>query len=127
MTLSIFLAKFIGIYFLIMAVVWLFFRHEFAKTLRDLITNHGVVALSGLINLLFGLAIAIAHPIFAFNWQGLITLIAYLFIISGICRIMYPQYAVKGFDWILNEGYWLILLFLLIAGLLLTYHGFMGT
>lgn len=79
----------------------------------------------GILNLMLGLAIAIAHPFFESSWVGLITLIGYLAIISGIIRIAFPNELRKFSDKILQvPGYWIAFGIYLVLGLILTYAGF---
>ena len=58
------------------------------------------------------------------DWQGLVTLIGYLFILRGIIGIFFPSQIQKKLSTVFSKGYWFIFLFLLIVGTYLTYEGF---
>ncbi len=127
MNLSIFLAKLIGIYYLIITALWLLRKDQFEKGVRDLLSSNGLLTLTGAFQLLFGLAIAISHPVWELNWRGLITLLGYIAIVQGILRLIFPQ-KIKNFALnSLDKGYWILLCILAIIGIILTYHGFRQT
>jgi hypothetical protein len=126
MELSLFLAKLLGLYLLIFAAVWLLRRNQVESAIHDLFNSPGTLALSGLINLIFGLAIAIAHPLWKLNWQGLITLIAYLAIIKGIMRLGFQEQVKKNAQIFLKKGFGILLAVMAILGAYLFYAGFLS-
>ncbi|HEX2579236.1 MAG TPA: hypothetical protein VHK67_02405, partial [Rhabdochlamydiaceae bacterium] len=73
MELSVFLAKLLGVYMLIVAVELILRRHEFEGAVRDFASSKGLIVFSGSVSLILGLAVAIGHPIYEFNFRGLIT------------------------------------------------------
>lgn len=125
MVLSIFLAKLLGIYFLIIAGAWLVRKDPFDQSIKEFISSRGLIFLSGLMNILFGLAIAIGHPIWQLNWMGLITLLGYLMIFKGIFRVIFTERAQRGMLKIIDKGYWPSVALLIVLGGILTYSGFM--
>ncbi len=125
MELSLFLAKLIGLYFLIVAGLWIFRKAEFERFLNDFVSSVGLTGFSGIISLVLGLMIVIGHPIWEVSWRGLITLIGLLFIIQGILRIGFNSNAQGVFKkWIDSRGYWVVLAILIVLGGYLTYNGF---
>ena len=126
MGLSIFLAKLLGIYFLIVAVLWVVRKDQLDASFKDVVSSKGLIVFSGLMNILFGLAIAIAHPILQFSWIGLITILAYLMIIRGIIRVIYPEHEQEMMGKLMNKGYWPTIAVLILIGLFLTISGFMA-
>ncbi len=90
MELSIFLAKLLGIYSLIVGVDLLLRRHELAGAVKDFASSKGLLVLSGSLSLFIGLAIAIAHPVCEMDWRGLVTLLGYVLIFRGIMRVAFP-------------------------------------
>lgn len=123
MELSMFLAKLIGMYFLIIAMIWICRRREFEMGIQNTLSSPGVLVTQGIITLLLGLAIVIDHTIIAFNWQGLITLIGYLLIIKGIVRLAFQKYEKKIAFFLLSHRLYVICI-LIIVGLFLTINGF---
>ncbi len=66
--LSIFFARLFGLYFLIFAALWVVFKDQFEISLREIIASRSLIFLSGVMNLLFGLAIVIVHPHWGWQW-----------------------------------------------------------
>ncbi|HEX4839144.1 MAG TPA: hypothetical protein VFU89_01740 [Rhabdochlamydiaceae bacterium] len=124
MELSLFLAKLLGVYMLIVAVELILRRHEFEGAVRDFAASKGLIVFSGSVSLILGLAIAIGHPIYEFNFRGLITLIGYLLILRGIWRMAFPSRLQKRMATCFHQGYRECLIILIILGIYLTYTGF---
>lgn len=124
MGLSIFLAKLIGLYLLIVAAIWIFRKDQFDKSIRDIASSRGLIVLSGVMSLLSGLAIAIGHSIWQFSWIGLITLLGYLMIIQGVVRLIFPEKLQTHMLEIMDKGYWAFIAIMIILGGFLTYSGF---
>jgi uncharacterized membrane protein HdeD (DUF308 family) len=124
MDLSIFLARLIGLYLLIVAADLLFRRHEFEMAVKDFASSKGLLVFSGSISLLLGLAIVIAHPVYELSYHGLITLLGYLMILRGIWRIAFPSRVQKKLVTCFQKGYRGIFILLLVLGVYLTYIGF---
>ncbi len=127
MGLSIFLAKLIGIYMLIVALIALLRRAQFESALRSMIASEGVLAISGLWSLVLGIAILVGHPIWELNWRGLVTLFGVLAILQGIVRVGFTSYIQQKFASAkIDRVYWVIITVLIIVGAYLTYSGFKG-
>jgi hypothetical protein len=126
MELSIFLAKLLGIYMLLIAAIWIIWKDRFNESIKEIVESKGLIAFSGTMNILLGLAIAIGHPIWHLNWIGLITLLGYLMIIKGILRLLFADKGKKFLPKILTTGYWPIIAILIILGGFLTVSGFMA-
>lgn len=124
MELSIFLAKLLGLYMLIVAADLLLRRKELEKAVKDFASSKGLLVFSGSISLLFGLAIAIAHPVCTWDWRGLITLLGYLLILRGVHRIAFPTTIQKRVVSLFHRRHSAIFFVLLALGLYLTYEGF---
>src|SRR5579885_3255115 len=104
MELSIFLAKFLGLYLLIVSADLLLRRHELEGAVKDFASSKGLLVFSGSISLLAGLAIVIGHPVYEANWRGLITLFGYLLIVKGIMRVAFPTRLQKRIVSFFHEG-----------------------
>jgi len=124
MGLSIFLAKLLGVYLLIIAADMLFRKSELEKAVKDFASSKGLLVFSGSISLFVGLAIIFGHPIYEKNWHGLITLLGYLLVIRGVMRFAFPSYLQKKFASLFHKRYWLVFIILLVLGFYLTYMGF---
>ena len=124
MELSLFLAKLLGLYMLIVAVELIARRHEFEGAVRDFASSKGLIVFSGSVSLILGLAVAIGHPVYEFNFRGLITLVGYILILRGIWRMAFPSRIQKKMAACFHQGYKEFLIILIIVGIYLTYSGF---
>lgn len=124
MELSIFLAKLFGIYMLILGAICVLRKNDFELSVKEFFASRGLLAITGMLNILIGLAIAIGHPIYEFSWRGLITLFGYLGIVKGVMRLSFPAQEQQISTGILEKGYWILVLVLFVFGIYLTYHGF---
>lgn len=124
MELSLFLAKLLGVYLLIIAADMLFRKSELEKAVKDLASSKGLLLLSGSSSLFVGLAVILAHPVYARSWEGLVTLLGYLLVVRGIMRFAFPSLVQKKVATMFHKRYWIIFLTFLILGFYLTYMGF---
>lgn len=126
MGLSLFLAKLIGLYVLIISLLMIGRKKEFETAIRAMLASEGLLAFSGVMNIILGLAIAIGHPIWEFSWRGLITLVGYLSLFKGCMRLAFPVQSEVLVNKMLkeNRGYWGMVVLCFILGIYLTYHGF---
>jgi hypothetical protein len=124
MELSIFLAKLLGIYMLIIAVELMARRHEFEKAAIDFAASKGLIVFSGSVSLILGLAVAIGHPVYEFNFRGLITLLGYLLILRGVWRMTFPTRIQKKMASCFHRGFKGCVIILIILGIYLTVSGF---
>lgn len=91
MELSVFLAKVLGLYLVIVSVaVWL--RR---KDLEELAVNFAKdkvhIYLSGVIFLLLGLALVISHNVWDTVWQGIISLLGWMTLVKAGIRIFFTN------------------------------------
>ncbi len=124
MELSLFLAKFLGLYLLILAVLFCFRREQLEMSLKEVFASPGMLLLAGLLSLSAGLLIVIAHPVWECNWRVLITIIGYIAIVKGIVRIGHPQIAKEMMGRIIKKCSHCRVVILLVVALFLIYHGF---
>ncbi|HSX04154.1 MAG TPA: hypothetical protein VLG76_05435 [Rhabdochlamydiaceae bacterium] len=123
MDISIFLAKLIGLYFLICALLCIFRKKQMEQTCKEVMSTKSVLAVSAEISLIFGLVIAIDHSIWEVSYRGLITVLGYLMILRGIIRFAFPAY-VKKFCSKMGKGHIVCSIITLAIGVYLTYVGF---
>lgn len=91
MDVSIFLAKYLGLYFAV-AGAFLWHRRDLStKIMADFFKNSALVAFGGAIAFLFGTLILLVHPIFELNWKLLITLIGLFATVQGLARLFIPE------------------------------------
>lgn len=124
MNVDIFFAKLLGLYLLIVSLLWLFRKNELRASFKQSVGNSGFLALSGEIDLIFGLIIAIVHTYWEWSFVGIITVIGYLLILKGILRLAYPEKVKKCYAKMSDQGLIISLTIMLIVGAYLTYMGF---
>ena len=125
MELSIFLAKLIGLYLLIMGGLWIARGHEVWASVDEYSHSRPAVFLSGIIALVVGLAMAIGHSVWELNWRGLVTLFGYVSIFKGASLIGFPDWRRSQAEWMRNDivsRVWLMAV--LVLGGYLTWVGF---
>jgi|GEM_PF-2816473 len=81
------LARWLGLYLSITSLFVLFRLDHVKALIENFKNNPAITALSGSLSLLLGTLLIALHPSFAANWTSLITIIGYLSIIKGICRL----------------------------------------
>lgn len=124
MDISLFLAKYLGLYLLIIALIWILRKNQFEIYIKYVLTSPGLLALSGALSLLFGLAIVIVHPQWPLSWESAITFIGYLSIFKGILRLGFPMQIQSKALVMIQHWSWLIIVIIAGLGAYLTYHGF---
>lgn len=90
MELSIFLAKLFGLYFLIAGGIIMMRQKSFMPIFTEILGSRPFLLILGVAELLAGLAIVIAHPIFTATWEGLITLIGAWMAVEGVIYLAMP-------------------------------------
>ena len=93
---SIFLAKFMGLVFLIIGVAILVNREWYRQLVADFFDDRGLLYLSGALALVTGLAIVLVHNVWVPDWRILITLLGWVAIARGIMRLTFPALAMRS-------------------------------
>jgi hypothetical protein len=89
---SIFLAKLMGPFALVLGLALALNRVAFQKLANEFLASPALIFLSGVITFPVGLAILITHHVLTPNWRVLITLLGLLALISGLIRMLAPQW-----------------------------------
>ncbi len=124
MDLSVFLAKLLGLYLLIITAIWLVRKKGLETTVKEICSSKGVLALSAVFNILFGLVIVIDHEFWEWSWRGLITVLGYVILLKGVMRFAFPSQMQRLATRMITKGYWTTLVIMGIIGIYLTYSGF---
>lgn len=106
MDLSLFLAKLFGLYFLIAGGILMMRQKSYMHIIMDVLGDKGLLMVVSLCQLIAGLALVIAHPIFTPDWRGVITLIGIWIVIEGIFYLAAPYYKVTKFIRMFNNSTW---------------------
>jgi len=110
---SIFLAKLIGPLLVAIGLGLIFNADTFRAMAAEAVKSHVLIYISGALTLLAGLAVINTHNEWTADWRVVITLLGWLFAISGVLRIVFPR-AVESLGdslvtnpsngWIIGEG-----------------------
>ncbi|MFI8706046.1 hypothetical protein ACIGHG_03000 [Bacillus sp. NPDC077411] len=88
-------STFLGLFWGWMIVIvsgMLFVRPSVLRELKKLVVeDRGFGIMYGLLSIFLGLGTVILHNVWALNWQGFITIIAWLALLKGIYVIAYPE------------------------------------
>lgn len=127
MELSLFLAKVMGLYFVIISLSVLINKNRMPSIITGIIQNPSLQLVMGLNLLIVGILLIITHNVWVASWQVMITIIAWLVLIKGILNVAFPYLAQSMTKPFLQ---WRIILYISILinfliGLFLCYYGFM--
>jgi len=92
---SIFLAKLIGPFFLLVGLGMLINRAAVRHVVDEISRNRALVFFGGVLTFPAGLAIVLTHNVWVASWPLLITVLGWLAMITGAMRLLAPQDAIK--------------------------------
>ena len=127
MEISIFLAKVLGIYLLVIGLSMLINGKTIKPLLINVINDPSLLFVTGFIALILGILLVVSHNIWVADWRIVITLVAWMALLKGIIRTACPQFALNASKkWIENSfNYNISMILVLLIGLFLSYHGFL--
>jgi uncharacterized protein YjeT (DUF2065 family) len=126
MGLSIFLARIIGIYLLIVSISVILNIKRFRSIVDDIMQHPGLQLVMGFNILVMGILLVVTHNIWVASWELIITLIAWCVLIKGILNVAFPSTAKKFAKYCLRSKNAVLTIGMidLIIGLFLVYIGF---
>lgn len=126
MNISKFLAKVMGIYFVIISIAMFLNRQQFISGVNDLINNAPLMFVVGFFTLILGILMIVSHNIWQLNWRVLVTIIAWLTFIKGTSILMYPHFLGETTRLFLQSStaLYCAAIFDFFLGILLSYFGF---
>jgi hypothetical protein len=126
MDMSKFLAKVLGIYFLLLGISMLMNMHYFIVNFQEIIKNTPLMLVTGFFILILGVLMVVSHNIWQWSWQVLITIIGWMILLKGVSTIFYPQYIDQAIILLAQNQHIVyssaVLNFIL--GIILSYFGF---
>lgn len=123
---SLFLAKVMGLFMLIISLILLINFHKFPKLVKAFTKNTLLVFISGFPAVLLGLLIVLTHNVWTNDPRWIITLIGWLILIKGVLRISMPEKVASIAARISPRGLFVMLLLILLVGAYLALFGFYG-
>lgn len=128
MNTSVFLAKLMGLYLVIISISVLINKNRMKSVIVELMKNSALQFLMGLNILIIGLLLIISHNIWVSSWPVIITIIAWAVFIKGVLNVTFPnlaQHMTKPFLQSQSIPYFAILINFLL-GIYLCYYGFIA-
>ncbi len=118
-----FLATVLGWYLVIMSFLLIFRRELVAPVIREVMAQPGLFLIMGLLTVIIGLLMVVSHNYWVMGWPVIVTLFAWIFLISGLFRVFFPDLVRKLWSKMSMKPETLSLMgtLLLIIGLFLLY------
>lgn len=124
MTASIFLAKVMGLYLVIVYVSVLLNKKLMPALIKDVAKNTGFTMFGGAMALIVGLLVVLTHNVWSPDWIGLVTLLGWVILIKGVLMVLMPKKAPKWGMNISDNALTVSAIIMLLIGIYLTYVGF---
>lgn len=84
-----FLAKVLGLYFIIISVALFTNRAQFGLLVLDLINNAPLMFVTGFFVLILGLGLVVSHNIWQWDWRVLITITSWIILFKALTILFY--------------------------------------
>lgn len=88
---SIFLAKLIGPILIVVGLGIVFNRALYQSVAEEIIKSRALIYLTGVLNLVAGVAIVLTHNKWGLSWKLIITIIGWFAAVRGALRLLIPQ------------------------------------
>lgn len=125
MCLSIFLAKLVGLYLLLVSLSLLVYQQKFKKIITEFAGDQPLISITGALGVIFGLLIVLTHNLWVMSWPVVITLFGWVTLIHGVGRLFFPDHCVKiAKAFASKKGFLIWSWFWFLAGLYLVRVGF---
>ncbi len=121
MELSIFLAKVLGLYLVIVPLAVLVNRKRLPRLVEEFSTNIGLNILASIFALVLVLLLVVSHNVWTADWRVIITILGWLTLAKGVVRLLFLEQVQKLAR--ISLKLWFLVLFVLV-GLYLSYVGF---
>ena len=123
---SVFLAKWLGPYCLIVAMGFLLNQQFYLKMIQDFVRNSALMYLGGVFALLLGLLLVLVNNVWTRDGGILVTALGWLTLLKGVWIIVFPGSVVKVTEYhFKNPSMFVIrLIILLLLGVIITYYGY---
>jgi hypothetical protein len=88
---SIWIARFLGPIFLVLAVRMIISPSSLLETSRKFLADSPLVLISGVLAMVAGLSIVNTHNLWVWDWRLIVTLFGWALIIGGAIRVVAPN------------------------------------
>ncbi|OJW52658.1 MAG: hypothetical protein BGO67_09325 [Alphaproteobacteria bacterium 41-28] len=126
MELSIFLAKAIGLYYVIISLGMILNGGRIKALLMEIMNNSALLFITGFFALILGILLVTSHNIWVADWRVLITLLGWGALLKGIMLVTLPQLMIEASKkWVQNTiSYYITMCVVFLIGIFLLYHGY---
>lgn len=125
MEVSLYLAKALGIFFLVVGLAVLVNRKTYKKADMGLLNNQPVTLVFGMVIMLAALLMVVKHNVWELSYVGLITLIGWIALLKGAVIVLIPDLLDVLRKKTFGDGwYWVGGIIWFLVGVCLSYHGF---
>lgn len=126
--LTLYLAKLIGLYLLIIGISIIFKTAHYQKSMKELCKSDALMMLISIMPLVIGLSIILGHNVWVKSWATIITIIGWIIFIAGLVRLFFYKKVMQIISKKAEQKTFLITMGVICAlfGAALTYLGFKG-
>lgn len=123
---SLYLAKLIGPTLIVIGLGMLINRDGYRDMAREFLASRALIYLAGILAFIPGLAMVLAHNVWAADWRILITILGWLSLIGGAFRILFPQEVTRIGTRVTGHPNTMLIggVVMLILGAILSFYGF---
>lgn len=127
MEVTVFLTKFLAIYFIVMAVGFMVNGRKNKSIFKSFLRDDSEFFIAGLWTLMLGSALVLLHNVWSTPIEIVISLIAWLTLLKGICYVVFTDTVKRmGKSMIKSDMFLVATMFSLVLGLYLGYVGFIA-
>ncbi len=91
MEVSIFLARALGVYLLVISLSMIFNHRVFFRTFQQWVQEPATITLTAFISIILGILMVLVHNVWVPDWRIVITILAWVTLIKGIVRLNFPH------------------------------------
>ncbi len=121
---SLFLAKVFGILFTVVGLGFLINFKSYQKIYDDFFKNSAILYMGGLLALIMGILLVLYHNVWEGGWVVIITVLAWMSLIKGVCLLVFPNWFVKMKFYFKGTFCWVSVVLCLVLGVFLLSKGF---
>lgn len=126
MELSLYLAQLFGVVFVVIGLAFLIRLSHYQKVYKTIVKNEGLMIMSGLMALVIGVVLVLAHNVWVQSWEVLITILAWIAVVKGVLLLLLPTEIGKWVEGLFKGKGFLVFggLFYLVLGVVFCYFGY---
>ena len=122
MELSILIAKIISVIYISTGIAVLIGTINFKDIVNDFEKSPALTFVAGSVGIFIGIILIEYHNIWVMNWNVLITIISWLFLIGGVIVVIIPKSL--SYYKVFIKSSWLLGILMIIFGMVMGYFGF---